>query len=251
MSCRGVQFQQAPGGEVITVTPQRERVLRGMPYKEYLLTPEWQARRTAALERALYRCQVCNRGRCELHVHHRTYERRGAELPSDLIVLCARHHALFHGKLSPPPEGERVGKPKRRPRGLRPDVSPARCRAPQREIRAYDRGRPGAPGSEAISGYAWAGLTCPRCGSGPRSACTGEFEDWLEVCRERYEAAAGMLRAAWLESYPSWEQLEERARRELGITTDGQDAGRNWRIVTTLVRQWVAERAAGVPSGAC
>ena len=66
-----------------------------MPYAEYLQTPEWFAKRTAALRRAGYRCQLCNRtGRLE--VHHRTYERRGNEAPEDLIVLCEGCHEVFH-----------------------------------------------------------------------------------------------------------------------------------------------------------
>ena len=75
---------------------QRRQVdLRTMPYRDYLQTEEWQVRRRAALKRAAYRCQVCDRsGR--LHVHHRTYERRGAELARDLIVLCAECHRIYH-----------------------------------------------------------------------------------------------------------------------------------------------------------
>ncbi len=76
---------------------RRERELRTMPYREYLVTPEWQERRKAALKRAGYKCQVCNRSR-QLHTHHRTYERRGVELARDLIVLCDECHALYHGK---------------------------------------------------------------------------------------------------------------------------------------------------------
>jgi hypothetical protein len=230
------------------ITPERERELRGMPYKQYLLTPEWQARRTAALERALYRCQVCNHGNCELHVHHRTYERRGAELPSDLIVLCARHHALFHGKLDPAPRGEGVGKRKRRYSGtLKPDVSPRRARAPQREIRAYNNGRPAKPDSDEIARHAWAELACRHCSAEPRSACIAERDPGAEVCRERYEDAAVNLNKTHRETYPSWEQLEERAQQELGIAAMDHDAGAQWRAVTTLVRQWVAARAAGAP----
>src|SRR6516165_10155986 len=63
--------------------PDRETQLRTMPYREYLQTPEWQDRRRAALTRADRRCQVCNRSNRALHVHHRTYERRGAELETD------------------------------------------------------------------------------------------------------------------------------------------------------------------------
>lgn len=81
----------------VRVDAERERALASMPYTEYLLSPEWDALRKAALKRAGYLCQVCNRSRV-LHVHHRTYERRGAELPGDLTVLCDECHALFHGK---------------------------------------------------------------------------------------------------------------------------------------------------------
>jgi 5-methylcytosine-specific restriction endonuclease McrA len=66
-----------------------------MPYREYLQTPEWQATRKAALKRAWYRCQVCNDHKMPLYVHHRTYERRGHELPEDVFVLCASCHANY------------------------------------------------------------------------------------------------------------------------------------------------------------
>lgn len=70
--------------------------LQAMPYQEYLQSPEWQERRKQHLKYAHYRCQVCNEGRTELNVHHRTYERVGCELVSDLIVLCRGCHTLFH-----------------------------------------------------------------------------------------------------------------------------------------------------------
>jgi 5-methylcytosine-specific restriction endonuclease McrA len=79
----------------------RERELRYMPYADYLQTPEWQEARKSALKRAGFKCQTCSSGG-NLHVHHRTYARRGCELNSDLIVLCAGCHQLFHdnGKLA-------------------------------------------------------------------------------------------------------------------------------------------------------
>lgn len=80
------------------VTPERGDELAEMRYADYLLTPEWKARREAVLEWAAHSCQVCSRTD-GLHVHHRTYVRRGQERPADLIVLCGDCHALFHGKL--------------------------------------------------------------------------------------------------------------------------------------------------------
>lgn len=70
--------------------------LKTMPYAEYLKTEHWQEVRKRMLKRAGGRCQVCNRAGVSLHVHHRTYERRGQEEYGDLIVLCADCHRTFH-----------------------------------------------------------------------------------------------------------------------------------------------------------
>lgn len=69
--------------------------LHGMDYAGYLLSPEWKRRREVIIEIAGHRCQACNRsGR--LHVHHRTYTRRGFERKADLVALCADCHQVFH-----------------------------------------------------------------------------------------------------------------------------------------------------------
>src|SRR5690242_506966 len=66
---------------------ERSWELANMPYNEYLQTCQWDEKRTAARARAGERCQVCN-SPGPLNVHHRTYERRGAERDEDLMVLC-------------------------------------------------------------------------------------------------------------------------------------------------------------------
>lgn len=100
-SCAGVgqERQEAAQREEQRRRDERERELRTMPYRDYLQTPEWADRRSGALRRARYRCQTCAEGG-KLHVHHRTYVRRGAEYSSDLIVLCADCHRLFHERRS-------------------------------------------------------------------------------------------------------------------------------------------------------
>ena len=77
--------------------PDEERQrLRQMPYDEYLQTEHWrQHLRPYALKLAGGRCQLCNGGG-ELHVHHRTYERRGYEDIKDVIVLCKKCHEKHH-----------------------------------------------------------------------------------------------------------------------------------------------------------
>lgn len=71
------------------------RSLKGMPYRQYLQTEHWQNVRNSALKRARFKCQVCCSEQ-RLQVHHRTYARRGEELPEDLTVLCSKCHGVFH-----------------------------------------------------------------------------------------------------------------------------------------------------------
>ncbi len=73
--------------------------LREMPYTEYLRSPEWQAVRLGALQRASYRCQLCGRSDKTLHVHHNTYDRRGEELDSDVVALCWHCHSKHHNRI--------------------------------------------------------------------------------------------------------------------------------------------------------
>jgi 5-methylcytosine-specific restriction endonuclease McrA len=75
----------------------RTAQLRKMSFAEYRMQPEWQARRTATLARAGYRCQTCGEDDVRLDVHHNTYTRYGDEVTFDLVVMCDRCHELFHG----------------------------------------------------------------------------------------------------------------------------------------------------------
>jgi hypothetical protein len=71
------------------------RTAPGAFYTKYLQTPTWKAQRTAALRRAKWACEKCASKR-QLQVHHRTYERLGAERPGDLVVLCVGCHEDQH-----------------------------------------------------------------------------------------------------------------------------------------------------------
>jgi len=104
-----IQENKSPGWEVeddrifipATENPERVQALQKMPYRDYLASGHWQDIRKYALEHAKHRCQVCNVGG-RVDVHHRTYENRGDERFSDVIVLCRDCHDLFHkmGKLA-------------------------------------------------------------------------------------------------------------------------------------------------------
>lgn len=64
-------------------------------YYAYLASAAWKDKRRAAIARADGRCMICN-SRAPLEAHHRTYDRLGDELDSDLVVLCGACHRLFH-----------------------------------------------------------------------------------------------------------------------------------------------------------
>ena len=81
------------------------RLAKGnMKYQDYLKTDYWKAVALAVKKRAGYRCQVCN-SQHDLQAHHRCYDNRGRELQhlDDLVCLCRRCHAIFHGQLPQPP----------------------------------------------------------------------------------------------------------------------------------------------------
>lgn len=71
--------------------------LRAMPYRDYLQTREWRLTKAIVRRRFGGRCATCNSAkRLHVHVHHRTYERRGEEDIGDLTLLCGDCHGLFH-----------------------------------------------------------------------------------------------------------------------------------------------------------
>jgi 5-methylcytosine-specific restriction endonuclease McrA len=99
--CTELRLQQRNDECRVARLAQQARAaqLRKMPFDEYRMTLEWQTRRTEALSRAGYRCQVCGERDGRLDVHHNTYDRYGNENICDLVALCGRCHGLFHGKL--------------------------------------------------------------------------------------------------------------------------------------------------------
>jgi len=53
------------------------------------------ARRLAFLSQLGFKCDFCD-DRSQPNLHHRHYRTQGHELPSDLRVLCPRHHGILH-----------------------------------------------------------------------------------------------------------------------------------------------------------
>lgn len=67
-------------------------------YLDYMRSPQWRRVRGLALARANHRCEhrMLWIFRCHaftgLQAHHKTYARLGREYPSDVEILCERHH---------------------------------------------------------------------------------------------------------------------------------------------------------------
>lgn len=77
--------------------------LRKMRYADYLQTEHWLSLRQRIIERDGFACRACGgRDLDGLHVHHKTYQRRGAENPSDLLTLCRSCHKALHREHVPP-----------------------------------------------------------------------------------------------------------------------------------------------------
>lgn len=74
-------------------------LLQKMSYEDYLQSPEWKDTRRRALVKSCNRCEMCG-SKTDVRVYHKTYERKGHELPGDLIVLCKRCHEAEHGLLT-------------------------------------------------------------------------------------------------------------------------------------------------------
>ncbi len=63
-------------------------------HKEYLQSSTWKDIRLRILQRDGYKC--CRCGQSGNEVHHKTYERWGRELDSDLETLCSACHYSHH-----------------------------------------------------------------------------------------------------------------------------------------------------------
>lgn len=77
----------------------RTRRVAPESYPAYLNSSHWRTVRNRALQRAGWRCKRCGAKR-DLNVHHVSYERLGAELDSDLEVLCFACHNGHHVEAS-------------------------------------------------------------------------------------------------------------------------------------------------------
>lgn len=79
------------------MTRELEERFAALPYDDFLQTGYWRIVRDVVRLRDGHACRVCP-STDSLHVHHRTYDHRGAEYRhlGDLTVLCKGCHERFH-----------------------------------------------------------------------------------------------------------------------------------------------------------
>lgn len=82
----------------IFVTKERTTE-RGKAYEQYINSDEWAKKRSQYWKKYGRSCKVegCEETK-NLHVHHITYKRLGAEWMTDLIGVCEKHHYEIHQK---------------------------------------------------------------------------------------------------------------------------------------------------------
>jgi len=72
-------------------------------YRDYLRSPAWRAVRARFIASRIPKlCAGCDRawGPGD-HLHHKSYNRLGAERLSDLVPLCASCHKFVHDEVGP------------------------------------------------------------------------------------------------------------------------------------------------------
>lgn len=64
-------------------------------YDDYLKSEHWRSFRKRVFEHYGRKCYLCGTTEGQIDIHHNTYERKGAELLSDVIPLCHTHHEMY------------------------------------------------------------------------------------------------------------------------------------------------------------
>ena len=79
----------------MTLLPTADKDRSPSNYAAHIASEAWAERKARFYHRHPRRCAACAATR-ELHLHHKTYARFGAERDGDLACLCARCHSIVH-----------------------------------------------------------------------------------------------------------------------------------------------------------
>jgi hypothetical protein len=67
-----------------------------LSYEDYIKSDLWRARRHRFLQERERACEICEATEGPMILHHLFYDRLGAELDSDLVMVCNGCHNLVH-----------------------------------------------------------------------------------------------------------------------------------------------------------
>jgi hypothetical protein len=70
-----------------------EAFRRTAAYEKHIRSAQWRNTREQMFKLRGKKCEECD-ATTDLELHHNTYERFGREAPSDLKILCKRHHEI-------------------------------------------------------------------------------------------------------------------------------------------------------------
>jgi hypothetical protein len=81
----------------LKITCAESKILRNMPYDQFLETPYWQAVRKLKFKQTGRKCVECESTK-RIEVHHLTYKHHGREHKhlEDLEVRCRKCHGNIH-----------------------------------------------------------------------------------------------------------------------------------------------------------
>lgn len=70
-------------------------IRNGLSYEGYINSSSWERRRVAYFAKHPKVCVACGSNK-KIQLHHKTYDRMGAELDGDLAPLCEFCHSTLH-----------------------------------------------------------------------------------------------------------------------------------------------------------
>lgn len=88
------RYLQRRNSQIKKTTRSKHKI--SAAYRRYLLSDWWKTRKRRKISSVGCKCENCGTSGVILHVHHLSYQRLGAELDSDLEVLCELCHKSKH-----------------------------------------------------------------------------------------------------------------------------------------------------------
>lgn len=115
-------------------------------YKDYLKSKHWKNKKKEYYDNYERKCNHCG-SKNILHLHHKTYERVGYELLTDLVCLCSDCHAKEHRRLKNNPKKIKQKKKKFKGKNKKKIKRPIykKPKAPKKKLEDLEKYKPKDP----------------------------------------------------------------------------------------------------------